>query len=312
MSLLSYGSVKEFEERLRQAALCCPNEPENLDRDQNPESGYLKDIFENKEILENKEIPVIAAGSFGENLLVEGLDLKDIACGTILQAGDVVLRITQRGKECHSGCRIRELTGDCIMPREGVFAEVIKGGILRPGEEIFMENPEKTGCYRAAVVTLSDKASRGEREDKSGPLLAKLLKDQGFEVIEELILSDEAGELKKNLIRLADRRDADLIVTTGGTGFAPRDITPEATMAVATKNVPGIAEAIRAGSMKYTPKAMLSRAVSVIRNRTLIINFPGSPKAVEESFELIKEVLPHGLGILTGREGECARNGEKS
>ena len=269
VSLLSYESVKEFE----------------------------KDIVSKRNI---------EPGEFGENLLTEGIELRGIACGTILRTGDVILKITQRGKECHEGCEIRKLTGDCIMPREGVFAEVIRGGIISPGQEIILENPENNGSYRTAVITLSDKASRGEREDKSGPLLSKLLKEQGFEVIEELILPDDAGQIKNNLIRLADRRDADLIITTGGTGFSERDVTPEATMAVSTRNVPGIAEAIRAESMKYTPKAMLSRAVSVIRNRTLIINLPGSPKAVEESFEIIKEVLPHGLEILTGRGGECA------
>ena len=269
VSLLSYESVKEFE----------------------------KDLVPTRNI---------EPGEFGENLLTEGIELRGIVCGTILRAGDVILKITQRGKECHEGCEIRKLTGDCIMPREGVFAEVIRGGIISPGQEIILENPENNGSYRAAVITLSDKASRGEREDKSGPLLSKLLKEQGFEVIEELILPDDAGQLKNNLIRLADRRDADLIITTGGTGFSERDVTPEATMAVSTRNVPGIAEAIRAESMKYTPKAMLSRAVSVIRNRTLIINLPGSPKAVEESFDIIKEVLPHGLEILTGRGGECA------
>ncbi len=277
VSILSYESVKRFE----------------------------------KELIPGRNIE---PGEFGENLLIEGIELKGIACGTILKAGEVILKITQRGKECHEGCEIRKLTGDCIMPREGVFAEVVRGGIIKPGQDIFRENqenfpenPEKIGLYRAAVVTLSDKASRGEREDKSGPLLAKLLREEGFEVIEELILPDDSGQIKNNLIRLADRRDADLILTTGGTGFSDRDVTPEATMAVATKNAPGIAEAIRSESMKYTPKAMLSRAVSAIRNRTLIINLPGSPKAVEESFAVIKDVLPHGLEILTGRGGECAR-----
>ena len=249
----------------------------------------------------------IHPGAFGENILTKGIDLNNIPCGTLIRSGDVILKITQRGKECHSGCNIRKLTGDCIMPREGVFAEVIRGGILTPGDEAELEYPREDRPYSVAVITLSDKASRKEREDKSGPLLAELLKGLGFEVIEELILPDDEGELKNNLIRLADRRDAELIITTGGTGFSERDITPEATLAVATRNAPGIAEAIRAGSMKITPRAMLSRGASVIRNRTLIINFPGSPKAVGESFELIKDVLIHALGILTGRESECGR-----
>ena len=249
----------------------------------------------------------IRPGDFGENILTEGLDLHDIPCGTLVRSGDVILKITQRGKECHTGCRIREATGECIMPREGVFAEVIRGGILKPSDPIELEMPEENRAFSAAVITMSDKASRGEREDKSGPRLSELLRSLGIEVTEELVLPDEASELKNNLIRLADRRDTDLIITTGGTGFSQRDVTPEATLAVATRNAPGIAEAIRAGSLKITPRAMLSRGVSVIRNKTLIINFPGSPKAVEESFEIIRDVLPHALGILTGRDFECGR-----
>ena len=249
----------------------------------------------------------ILPGAFGENLLVEGIDLKALPCGSIFTIGDVRLKLTQRGKECHEGCVIRKKTGDCIMPREGVFAEVIHGGCVRKGDTITVETPSVDRPYRAAVITLSDKASRGERKDESGPILAGLLEGSGFEVIEELILPDEEPELVRNLIRLADNREADLIITTGGTGFSERDITPEATMKVSTKNAPGIAEAIRARSLEITPKAMLSRGASVIRNRTLIINFPGSPKAVRESFEVIEGVIGHGLGILTGREGECAR-----
>ncbi len=245
----------------------------------------------------------ILPGAFGENLLVEGIDLSGIPCGTLLKAGDAVLKITQRGKECHSGCNIRKLTGDCIMPREGVFAEVVKGGIVRPGDKIEVEPADPNRPFTAAVVTLSDRAFAGEYTDESGPALAALLEEEGFEVIETPVLPDDTDMLKNTLIRLADRRDADLILTTGGTGFSPRDITPEATLAAATRNAPGIAEAIRAGSMKFTPKAMLSRGVSVIRNNTLIINFPGSPKAVRECFDIIKEPLAHGLGILTGRQG---------
>lgn len=245
----------------------------------------------------------ILPGAFGENLLVEGIDLSGIPCGTLLKAGEVVLKITQRGKECHSGCNIRKLTGDCIMPREGVFAGVIKGGILRAGDEIEAEPADPDRPFTAAVITLSDRAFAEEYTDRSGPVLAGLLKQEGFEVIETPVLPDDGEMLKNNLIRLADRRDADLILTTGGTGFSPRDITPEVTLAVSTRNAPGIAEAIRAESMKITPRAMLSRGVSVIRNRTLIINLPGSPKAVQECFDIIKGALAHGLVILCGRQG---------
>lgn len=162
--------------------------------------------------------------------------------------------------------------------------------------------------YRAGIVTLSDKGAAGEREDKSGAVIKEILESAGYEVVAQSLLPDEGEALKTELIRLSDQVQCDLVLTTGGTGFSRRDVTPEATMAVAERNVPGIAEAIRAYSMTVTKRAMLSRGVSVIRGGTLIINLPGSPKAVRESLEYVLDTLPHGLDILSGRSGECARN----
>ena len=161
--------------------------------------------------------------------------------------------------------------------------------------------------WRAAVVTLSDKGSRGEREDKSGPLVGEMLTQAGYSVEKEVILPDEQKEIETCLCALCDDDRFDLVVTTGGTGFAPRDCTPEATLAVATKNAPGIAEAMRLASLKVTPRAMLSRGASVIRGNSLIINLPGSPRAVRENLEAVLPSLDHGLAILTGEDGECAR-----
>ena len=161
--------------------------------------------------------------------------------------------------------------------------------------------------YRAGIVTLSDKGAAGEREDKSGAVIREILEAAGYEVAAQSLLPDEGEALKKELIRLSDQVQCDLVLTTGGTGFSRRDVTPEATMAVAERNAPGIAEAIRACSMTVTKRAMLSRGVSVIRGGTLIINLPGSPKAVRESLEYVLDTLPHGLVILSGRGGECAR-----
>lgn len=162
--------------------------------------------------------------------------------------------------------------------------------------------------YRAGIVTLSDKGAAGEREDKSGAVIKEILESAGYEVVAQSMLPDEGEALKAELIRLSDQVQCDLVLTTGGTGFSRRDVTPEATMAVAERNAPGIAEAIRAYSMTVTKRAMLSRGVSVIRGGTLIINLPGSPKAVRESLEYVLDTLPHGLDILSGRGGECARN----
>ena len=154
---------------------------------------------------------------------------------------------------------------------------------------------------------MSDKGSRGERHDESGPALAACLREAGYDVVETLLLADEAGPLQQHLRRLADQRQVDLILTTGGTGLSPRDITPEATLAVADKQVPGISEALRAASLAITPRAMLSRGVSVIRKKTLIINFPGSTKACREYWAIVADVLPHGLDILRGTGGDCGR-----
>lgn len=161
--------------------------------------------------------------------------------------------------------------------------------------------------FRAGIITASDKGSAGEREDLSGPAIREMIEANGYEVISLKVLPDEEERLYEEMVRLADEENVDVIFTTGGTGLSPRDHTPEATLRAATKNVPGIAEAIRAYSLSITPRAMLSRAVSVMRNRTLIINLPGSPKAVKESLEYILPTLAHGIEIMKGEAGECAR-----
>lgn len=247
-------------------------------------------------------------GDFGENLAVSGFDFAKLPVGTLLSSGDVLLEITQIGKACHNHCAIYQAVGDCIMPREGVFARVLHGGTLKPGDEL--KRIPRTGKrpYQAAVITLSDRGSQGLREDKSGPVLVARLEKAGFDVVETLLLPDGREALQKELCRLADQRQVDLILTTGGTGFSPRDLTPEATLAVADRLAPGIAEAIRAASLQITPRAMLSRAASVIRKSTLIINLPGSPKACNESLDVILDTLPHGLDVLRQDVTDCGRN----
>ena len=249
----------------------------------------------------------VQPGAFGENLVVEGIDLRRLPVGTLLRCGDVLLELTQIGKECHSHCAIYRKMGDCIMPREGVFARVLEGGQIAVGDEMTVQPRTTPLPFQAAVITLSDRCAAGEREDKSGPTVAKRLTDAGYVVTEQLLLADERAPLERNLIRLCDQRQLDLILTTGGTGFAARDITPEATRAVAERDVPGIAEAIRAASLRITPRTMLSRAVSVIRGKTLIINLPGSPKACMESMDVFLDQLPHALELLRGIPQDCGR-----
>ena len=159
---------------------------------------------------------------------------------------------------------------------------------------------------RVGVITASDKGSRGEREDLSGPTLVKLVQEIDGDVVEYVVLPDDQTLLAEKMCLWADELGLDLILTTGGTGFSLRDVTPEATLSVADRLVPGIAEVMRMESLKVTPKAMLSRAVAVLRKKTLIINMPGSPKAVRECFAAIAPAIPHGIQILKGEASECA------
>jgi len=162
--------------------------------------------------------------------------------------------------------------------------------------------------YSAAVITISDKGARGERVDTSGPNLCEILKNKGFCVVYTNTIPDEMEEIKAELIRCADEKQIALVLTTGGTGFSPRDITPEATMAVIERPTPGIPEAMRAESMRITPKGCLSRSVAGIRCRTLIINLPGSKKASEENILAVIDPVEHGLQMLMSEgSADCAK-----
>ena len=165
-----------------------------------------------------------------------------------------------------------------------------------------MEAKVDVSTFKVAVITLSDRAYSGEREDLSGPAIIEYLRAKGYSLPEYVLIADDKAKLEAELLRLSDLEKMDLVLTTGGTGFAARDITPEVTLSIATKNAPGLSEAIRAYSLTKTPYAMLSRGVSVIRNNTLIVNLPGSPKAVREALDVIIEALPHGLGLLRGEK----------
>lgn len=161
--------------------------------------------------------------------------------------------------------------------------------------------------YHAAVLTVSDRSFRGERPDAGGPLVAELLKNAGYKVVRTAIVPDEQAQIEEMLKTIADSGEAELLVTTGGTGFAPRDVTPEATLAVCDRLTPGIPEAMRYASMQVTNRAMLSRTQAGIRKGTLILNLPGSPKAARENLEAVLPALSHGLEMLSGRSADCAK-----
>lgn len=157
----------------------------------------------------------------------------------------------------------------------------------------------------AAVITVSDKGAVGARVDTGGPLVAEMLVDAGYSVTHTAIVPDEQAQIERELIKCADELDIALVVTTGGTGFSPRDVTPEATIAVCDRMTPGIPEAMRYESMKITNRALLTRQTAGIRKATLIINLPGSPKAIRENFAVCLPALDHGLEMLRNKQGDC-------
>lgn len=159
--------------------------------------------------------------------------------------------------------------------------------------------------FKIAILTVSDKGSKGQRTDTSGPAIKEMLAPLGAEVAAYEIVSDERPLIAEKLRHYSDILGCDLVLTTGGTGFSPRDVTPEATLEVIDRQVPGIPEAMRAKGLAKTPMAMISRAMAGIRGKTLIINLPGSPKAVKENLEVILPVIPHSIEILRGQGGEC-------
>lgn len=161
--------------------------------------------------------------------------------------------------------------------------------------------------FKVGIITASDKGSKNERIDESGKLISEIVQRKGYIVEKYIVLPDEENKLLNELIYMSDELNLDLILTTGGTGFSKRDVTPEATLKAITKLAPGISEAMRYYSLSITKRAMLSRGISGIRNETLIVNLPGSPKAVKESLEYIIDTLDHGLEILLGKTSECAR-----
>ena len=244
-------------------------------------------------------------GAFGENLVVSGFDFKNFPVGTRFCCNDVVLEMTQIGKQCHTHCEIYKVMGECIMPREGVFARVLHGGTISVGDTISLIEEAQT--MRVAILTLSDSGYQGRRDDKSGPVIREMGESSGYTVVHTQLLPDGVEPLRSVLCSLCDNDAADLILTTGGTGFSPADLTPEATRDVVDRPAPGIAEAMRYHSLQITPRAMLSRATAGIRRSTLIVNLPGSPKAVQECLEYILPSLEHGLEILRGTAGNCAR-----
>lgn len=258
-----------------------------------------------KDIAKKKGID-LKPGDFAENLTIEGLDLFTLPVGTYLKAGKTLLEVTQIGKKCHYDCEIFQQVGQCVMPKEGIFTRVLVGGKIKEEDPIEIWSGIPVG-----IITASDKGAKGEREDQSGKEIKALVQKINGTVTDYRVLPDDQETLAKAMIEMIDELGVGLLLTTGGTGFSERDVTPEATLSVIERAVPGLPEAMRRESFAISPRAMLSRAVAGIRGKCLIVNLPGSPKAVRECLQIILPVLPHALEILRGTGGECGQETKK-
>lgn len=255
------------------------------------------------------KLPDLRPGDFAENVVLSGIDLRVLGLGSRLRlGGEVLVSITQIGKVCHAPCRIGQITGDCIMPRAGLFARVEAGGRVRVGESAEVLQAVPREAFQAVVLTISDRCSRGEATDTAGPAAAELVSASlRAHVYRVEVLPDERGAIAARLRHYCDGHSIDLVLTVGGTGFSPRDVTPEATREVVHRLTPGLDEAMRAASLARTPHAMLSRAASGIRGGALIVNLPGSQRAAVENLQAILPALGHGLAKLRGDPSDCGR-----
>jgi molybdopterin adenylyltransferase len=241
----------------------------------------------------------LSYGEFAENITTEGFLLYQMKPFDLLVSGNVLLEVTQIGKKCHGDkCNIFKATGNCVMPKEGIFCRVIRGGELRAGDGL--EYHPK--IMRVHIITLSDRASRGIYEDKSGPLLKKL--SEAFfsgigrtVVIENSVIPDDEGQLKALLELLIDKHE-DIIFTTGGTGIGPRDITPDVIKSLLDKEIPGIMEMIRVKYGMEFPNALVSRSIAGVAGKSLIYALPGNPKAVKEYSDEIFKTVEHSFRML--------------
>jgi molybdenum cofactor synthesis domain-containing protein len=251
----------------------------------------------------------LAAGAFAENLVVSGLDLTTLGLGSRLRLGnDVTLSISQHGKQCHHRCAIFEQTGDCIMPRVGLFARVLTGGRLALADPVYIEHVVSRSTWQAVVLTVSDRCAAGAARDTTGPAVAALLRESlAAHIYAAEVIPDGREGVAERLCHFADGRGIDLVIAAGGTGLAPRDQTPEAVRDVVERLTPGFDEVMRAVSAASTPLAVLSRACSGIRGSTLILSLPGSPHAAVENLSAILASLPHGLAKLRGDREDCGR-----
>jgi len=243
----------------------------------------------------------LAWGDFGENLTVEGLDFSSIKVGGQIKIKDVLLEVTQIGKSCHGKkCNIFHRVGVCVMPKAGVFARVLQAGTIEPDDRV-----EYLGqLLRVGVITASDRAARGEYSDISGPLVKSIMenfcKENNLKLAcDVIVVPDEDTTLCEAIKKQLDKK-CDVLITTGGTGLGPRDVTADVVKQFLDKEIPGVIEFIRVKYGAQNPKALLSCSVAGVAGKSLVFTLPGSPKAVKEYMVEINKVLLHALAMLRG------------
>lgn len=257
----------------------------------------------------------VGPGDFAENITTEGVDLLEWPVGTTFSVGEAILELSQIGKVCHNKCAIYYQAGDCVMPREGIFAVVRKPAKITVGDEIKLIKLGDGTCDRVprillcSIITASD--TRTLAEDEAGNVLEKMLREKGHNIGPRVVVKDNREAITSAIVDAADNLKADIVLTCGGTGFSVRDVTPEATIDACDRMAPGIAEVIRARSMEVTPRAMLSRGVSGLRGETLVINLPGSKKAAEEALGFVIDQLGHAIDMVHGFGHQGKNRGEK-
>lgn len=240
-------------------------------------------------------------GEFAENITTQGMDLCRVAVFDKFSSAQLLLEVTQIGKDCHGdACAIFREVGKCVMPKEGIFARVLRGGTIKAGDQLVYQ-PETLDIR---VITLSDRAGRNEYEDRSGPAVESMLDDffrdkRWHPEISRMVLPDDP-ELLKQKLESSLKEGCDIVITTGGTGVGPRDFTPEVISDFCDKIIPGIMESIRTKFGNEKPNALLSRSVAGVKDKTLVYALPGSEKAVKEYMTEILKTLEHLIFMVHG------------
>lgn len=268
---------------------------------------------EDIDVMRSKGLPNLKPGDFAENVILSGIRLAELGLGSKLRLSDEVeLSVTQIGKVCHTPCAIHFQTGDCIMPRLGVFARVLKGETVSVGDNADVLQIIPRRVFQVVILTISDRCARNDATDTAGPSVAKQLQENiNANIYRMETIPDDCEKITSRFKHYCDGHSIDLVISVGGTGFATRDVTPEAVSKVIERPTPGLDEAMRRVSHGKTPHAMLSRSVSGIRGSTLIVSLPGSERAAVENLQVIIPALKHGLAKLRGDSSDCDPNRRK-